>query len=217
MAKDIGKMTLLGVRASYLFVFDPYKGKDEKGVEKLSYKGSFLVPKADLKIMQGKIDGVKMPIMDALRMASREAQSKEWGDDETKWPKLKPEKKCWRDGDLEDRDGYEGCWFLSASSKVENKPLAIMNRKDKAGIWIPAQPGQIYSGCYVNATVRLWAQDNDYGKRLNAELKAVQFVRDGEAFGNNRPINPNEEFDDDDVSDAADLGDADEDDDDSMI
>ena len=29
----------------------------------------------------------------------------------------------------------------------------------------------------------LWAQNNGYGKRINAQLDGVQFVRDGEAFG----------------------------------
>lgn len=217
MAKDIGKLTLLGVRASYCYVFEPYKSKDENGVEKLNYKSSFLVPKSGLRTLQAKFDGNKMPLIDALKAASAEAKAKAWGEDERKWPKLKPEKICWRDGDLEDYDGYEGHMYLSSSAAVDKKPLAIMNRKGKDGLWLPAQPGQIYSGCFVNATVRLWAQDNDFGKRLNAELKAIQFVKDGDAFGNNRPVNPNEEFDDDDVSDAADMGDDDEDDDDDMI
>jgi tripartite-type tricarboxylate transporter receptor subunit TctC len=39
-----------------------------------------------------------------------------------------------------------------------------------------------FAGCYVNATIRLWAQDNQYGKRINAQLRAVQYVKDGAAF-----------------------------------
>lgn len=30
--------------------------------------------------------------------------------------------------------------------------------------------------------VEFWAQDNNYGKRVNATLLGVQFVRDGAAF-----------------------------------
>jgi len=41
----------------------------------------------------------------------------------------------------------------------------------------------------------LWAQDNQFGKRVNAELLGVQFVRDGEPFGGGKPATP-EDFED---------------------
>ena len=31
--------------------------------------------------------------------------------------------------------------------------------------------------------IDVWAQNNQYGKRINAQLDGVQFVRDGEPFG----------------------------------
>jgi hypothetical protein len=40
-----------------------------------------------------------------------------------------------------------------------------------------------YSGCYVNCIIELWAQNNAYGKRINANLLAVQFYKDGQPFG----------------------------------
>ncbi len=43
--------------------------------------------------------------------------------------------------------------------------------------------GKPYGGAYVNLKVDVWAQDNNYGKRINAKLLVVQFVADGEAFG----------------------------------
>ena len=43
--------------------------------------------------------------------------------------------------------------------------------------------GKPYSGCYVNAIIECWAQDNkEFGKRINFGLKGVQFLRDGDAF-----------------------------------
>ncbi|MDC5277565.1 DUF2815 family protein, partial [Acinetobacter baumannii] len=42
--------------------------------------------------------------------------------------------------------------------------------------------GRPYAGCYVNAAIELWCQDNNYGKRINASLRGVQFLKDGEAF-----------------------------------
>ena len=36
------------------------------------------------------------------------------------------------------------------------------------------------------ALVDFWAQDNQFGKRVNATLTGVQFVRDGDSFGGAR-------------------------------
>jgi hypothetical protein len=54
--------------------------------------------------------------------------------------------------------------------------------------------------------VEIWAQDNNYGKRINASLKGVQFVRDGDAFAGGGAASP-DEFEDlsADASAAADL------------
>ena len=45
----------------------------------------------------------------------------------------------------------------------------------------------IYSGCYVNAKIQLWAQDNSYGRRVNASLLGLMFAKDGDAFGGSTP------------------------------
>ena len=42
-----------------------------------------------------------------------------------------------------------------------------------------------YAGCYVNAVIELWFQNNGFGKRVNANLLGVQFFKDGEPFGDN--------------------------------
>jgi hypothetical protein len=44
------------------------------------------------------------------------------------------------------------------------------------------EDNRIYAGCYVNAIFSLWAQNNQYGKRINAQLDGVQFAKDGEPF-----------------------------------
>ena len=75
-------------------------------------------------------------------------------------------------------DGYSAdmCYVSSNSKKkvpVVDRDLTPLDESD----------GKPYAGCYVNATIRLWAQDNKYGKRVNAQLRAIQFVADGEPFG----------------------------------
>lgn len=97
--------------------------------------------------------------------------------DKLKNIKLPSEKKCLRHGDDVGRPEYEGNFVLSSSNKV--RPVVIDGRQQP----VTEEDGVIYSGCYVNAKVELWAQDNKFGKRINATLIAVQFKADGEPLG----------------------------------
>lgn len=87
-------------------------------------------------------------------------------------------------------DGYPGNFFINARSKT--RPLVI----DRDRTPLTAADGRIYSGCYVNPQIILWAQDNSFGKRINAELKGIQFVRDGDAFGGAGPAASADDFGD---------------------
>lgn len=95
-----------------------------------------------------------------------------------------------RDGDEKAQyDGFEGNFYLSA--RMSTRPTVV----DRDRTPLVAADGRPYAGCYVVASVELWAQDNGYGKRINAGLRGVQFLRDGDAFGGLRPATP-DEFDD---------------------
>jgi len=75
-------------------------------------------------------------------------------------------------------DGFEsGGMFFNATNK--KRPLVL----DKGRNPTTEADGLIYAGCYVNVMVDFWAQDNNYGKRINASLAGVQFSDDGDAFG----------------------------------
>lgn len=105
------------------------------------------------------------------------------------WKKKMGFKSCLRDGNEKaELDGYgDGVMFITASRKT--RPV-VVNRDVTP---ITEEDGIIYAGAWVNATVRLWVQDNKFGKRVNAELRAVQFVKDGESFGAGK-VNAEEEF-----------------------
>lgn len=92
-----------------------------------------------------------------------------------KGAKLGEDKICLKAG--ADRPEYEGKFTIKASTK--KRPMVV--NRDKSPI--TEDDNVIYAGCHVNAIVTLWAQNNGYGKRINAQLDGVQFVRDGEAFG----------------------------------
>lgn len=219
----IGKVIVLGARLSFESLYEMNKQKQDDGTERLTWKCNLLIPKEGVDKFIGVFKGVRMPILKALKAASAEAKGKKWGD-EKNWPKLKPEKVFLRDGDLENWDGYAGMWYISANAQPQDRPAVITNRKDGNGEWIEAQPGgknAPYSGCFVNSTILAWGQDNEHGKRVNAQIKAVQFFKDGDPFGA-APTNPNEDFTDDMVGEEGGIGDDEggqdgAEDDDSMI
>lgn len=200
----IGEVLLTDVRLSFADLFEP--GKPQKNDKGEMVPGKF---KANA-LMEKGTPGTKKNIA-KIQKAADEVKKKKWGD---KIPKLKPEKVCLRDGDLEDWEGYAGCFYLSANNKEQ--PQLITRRKDAKGKWIAAKKGEIYSGCRVNMLVRLWAQDSEeYGKRLNASVEVVQFHAHGEAFGGGAPVDPNEKFAEIEADEGEDYGgeiEADEDD-----
>ncbi len=75
------------------------------------------------------------------------------------------------------KDGYDGRMFINAS----NAKAPLVLAQDKS---IITRDGVVYGGCIVNVQLDIWVQNNhQYGKRINAMLLAVQFARDGQAFG----------------------------------
>ena len=91
--------------------------------------------------------------------------------------KIPSDKVCLKDGDELGRPEFEGKMTIKASTK--KRPLVI--NRDKSPI--TEDDNIVYAGCYVNAIVSLWSQNNQFGKRINAQLDGVQFCRDGEPFG----------------------------------
>ena len=218
MAKDdtdIGEVFLEDVRLSFFDGFQPSKEKkNEKTGETMAgrYSSNFLIPKpkAGNEDMPGFASAAKN--LAALKKAKDAKLKEKYGDDV---PKIKPERLCTRDGDLEDWDGYEDNFYVSSGRSIKDGPPAIVNKRRN-----PVAQGDSqapYAGCQVNAIVRLWVQDNsDGGKRVNAALEAVQFLADGEPFAKNRPVDPMAKFKDvsngeDDVDPIGGNGDDDDD------
>jgi hypothetical protein len=94
---------------------------------------------------------------------------------------------CLHDGDEKaNYDGFEGNMYVSARSKT--RPLVV--DRDKSPL--TASDGRPYGGSFVVASLELWAQDNNFGKRVNAQLKGVQFYADGDAFSGGAPADPDD-------------------------
>lgn len=173
----MAKIKLHNVRLSFpsLFRKAVFNGEETK------FEGTFLLNKEE---HADKIDEIKAAID---RMVS----------ENLKGVKLKDDKICLKDGDDIDYAGYDGCMSLKASN---NKRPKILDR-DKTQL--SEDDNRLYAGCYVNAVIELWAQNNQYGKRINANLLGVQFFKDGEPFSDGATASDDDfdTFDDDMMED----------------
>lgn len=160
------KLKLSNVRLSFPSIFKKsnYDGKEGK------YEATFLLNKETQK------DQIDM-LMEAIKDAMKEAKIKVGSD-----------KICLRDGDDIEYSGYAGHMAFKAST---NRRPTLIDR-DKSPL--VEDDDKLYAGCYVNAIVGVWAQNNNYGKRINGNLYGIQFAKDGESFVANLDVM--EDFDD---------------------
>lgn len=150
------------------------------------------------------------PNVSNIETAMKDVAVAKWGAKGEKiFNKLKEDKKvCLKDGNKNTNkegdvySGFEDMMYVSANNP--ERPMLL----DRNGVdELTRADGKPYAGCYVFASVDIWAQDNDYGQRINAQLRGVQFYKDGDAFAGGTPVS-NEEFDDlGDGADADDLED----------
>ena len=140
-----------------LFKTEVYAGEDTE-----KFAATFLIPKSDTKTVA------------SIEQACKQALVEKYG--EGKVPK--GFKMPLVDGDDKEYQGYADHVCIKANTK---KRPTLVNR-DKTPI--VEEDGILYGGCYVNASIDIWIMDNQYGKKVLASLNAIQFVKDGEAFGN---------------------------------
>jgi hypothetical protein len=170
------KVKLSNVRLAFPVLFE---AKTVNGEGKPAFSASFLLDAAD-------------PQAKVINAAIEQVAKDKWGAkaDAILKQMRAQDKVALHDGDLKSQyEGFPGMLYVSARSST--RPLVI--DKDKSPL--TEQDGRPYAGCYVNASVELWAQDNNYGKRVNASLRGVQFYRDGDAFAGGGAASE-DEFDD---------------------
>ena len=171
------KVVLKNVRLSFCDLFTPVQFK---GTGDAKYKATFiLVPgsPADLAASAAVAAVAKETWKDKARVHL--AEISRLGKTSYKTDPL-------ANSDGEVYGGFEGMHSVSSSSKT---PPTVVDR-DRSQL-NPAS-GLPYPGCYVNAIIDLWAQDNTFGRRINCELKGVQFSADGEAFKGSAPARADE-------------------------
>ena len=171
----MSKIILKNVRVSFpsLFKKGSFNGEETK------YEATFLLNKEE---HADSIAEIKAQIADLVKVNLKGA-------------KVPADKLCLRDGDEVEYDGYAGCYSIKCSTK--KRPIVI----DRDRSPLTEDDNKPYGGCYVNASIDFWVQNNAYGKRVNSTLLAVQFAKDGTPFadGSTGDVNDFDMLDDDDM------------------
>jgi hypothetical protein len=168
---------LTDVRLSYFYGHEPYTDTDAAGKPTISYCSHFIF-------------APNSPNVAKVKAAQRAAAIAMWKDGaEAMLAALAGQDRlCLHQGDISKpgQDGYAGMLYVSGNSK---KRFTIVDG-DRSPL--TAADGRPYSGCYANAIINVWAQNNKWGKRINAQIAGVQFLRHGESFGGGRVAAPEE-------------------------
>lgn len=157
------------VRASFVHVFEPQSvnGSEPK------YSCSFIIPKSDTETIAA--------IRAAIEQAKQDGVAKFGG-------KIPPNLKLpLRDGDIDrpDDPNYADCYFVNANSK--EKPGLVDRRR------IPiTDPLELYSGCYVRASINFFAFNTNGNKGVAAGLGNIQKWAEGEPL--NGRVRAEDEF-----------------------
>lgn len=158
------------VRASFVHVFEPQSvnGSEPK------YSCSFIIPKSDTDTIAA--------IKAAIEQAKQDGIAKFGG-------KIPPNMKLpLRDGDVDrpDDPNYANCYFVNANSK--ERPGIVDRRR------VPiTDPLELYSGCYVRASINFFAFNTNGNRGIAAGLGNVQKWCDGEPL--NGRVRAEDEFD----------------------
>lgn len=168
------KLTLKNVRLAFPSLFEP-SSFDGKAAAK--YGAAFIFPPDH---------PAKKLIDDACATVAKE----KWGakaDAELK-KLIAADKLAIHDGDTKsDYEGYAGNYFVNTSNLTRPTIRDTDGKTD-----LVAADGRPYAGCYVYAFIEIYAQDNNFGKRINASLRGVQFYKDGDAFSGSPPASDDE-------------------------
>ncbi len=160
--KDPNVFNLKGGRLSFPHLWKPSAALESEGEPK--YSATILLNKVEAK---DQIEALKARIKQLIVTELKPLTS------------LPPDKICLRDGSFKaDKEGYGDDVVYVAASDTRKPKVKDQKRND-----MDENDPRVFAGCYVNMVIRLWSQNNKYGKRVNASLVAVQYLRTGEPFG----------------------------------
>jgi hypothetical protein len=158
-----GLIKIDNVRGSYVHVDKPYKGKNDGPTSIAKYSTVGIMPKATHA-------EAKDLIIEAINKLLAENKN----------AKVAKDKRFIQNGDDKEKEEYANSYIVSA--REEKKPKC----RDRNGELVEEleEIREVFqSGYWFNILIRPWYQDNDFGKRVNAGLVGIQFVKKDKTFG----------------------------------
>lgn len=174
------KFVVKNARLSFPALFEP---RDYNGDENFKWQAHFLLPKND-------------PQVAALTDVMLQVAKEQWGSKgQTHFDLLTSDNKlCLIDGKRKpDNEEYEGMMYISANN-AKVKP--DVRRRDKSKADVSDGPTLFYAGAIVLGVLDIYAQDNKFGKRINASLIGVQFMEHGDRFAGAATVADDSDFED---------------------
>lgn len=187
-----GRLHLKNVRLS--FAQGLFEASTVAGEGKPRYNCGLIVPPDHPQIAE-------------IRAKEKAVATEKWKDKAPGILKMleKQDKLALHDGDMKPKyDGYPGNFFLSPALQEDAGPPTLRGHVPSIKLSDKELRKMLYSGAWVNASIDLWAQDNQYGQRVNAQLRGIQFYKDGDAFSAGG-VADEDEFEE--VTDGANAGD----------
>ena len=173
---------LSNVRVSFPQLVEPKKTTNEKGEVRTAWSADFILPPDSQQykqVMQQYMtlasEKWKERAQTIMQMIQADRKSRCYGNGAEKVNKTT----------LLPYDGYEGNAYVSAISNRQPQMIQPNGQPVDASNSMAYQAiaRGVYGGCYVNAAIRLWLQENTHGRGVRCDLVAIQFSKDGDAFG----------------------------------
>lgn len=173
---------LSNVRVSFPQLVEPKKTTNEKGEVRTAWSADFILPPDSQQykqVMQQYMtlasEKWKERAQTIMQMIQADRKSRCYGNGAEKVNKTT----------LLPYDGYEGNAYVSAISNRQPQMIQPNGQPVDASNSMAYQAiaRGVYGGCYVNAAIRLWLQENTHGRGVRCDLVAIQFAKDGDAFG----------------------------------
>lgn len=172
----------VSARASFPWIADPQVKTDDNGKVNKSYNIDLIFPVGD--------EGFNKFMVEYQRLAAE--KWKENAGNAMQRIQMDRKTRCYGQGDekvntktFAVHPGYAGNVFISARSPRQPQIIGADGRPVDPNntLAIRTEASKIYGGCYVNAVIKPWLQQNNAGIGVRCDLIAIQFRADGEAFG----------------------------------
>ena len=178
---------LSNVRLSFPHLAEPQRQMNEAtGKERISYNCEFIMPQEHPGFQQFMarygalaLEKWKEHAQAVMGMIQQDRKTRCFGRGEEKVNKKT----------FQPYDGYAGHVFITAGRdtapqmiQADGQPIDPTNTMAYQQL-----ARKMYGGCYVNAAISVWPQDNTFGRGIRCQLLAVQFLKDGDAFGEAPP------------------------------